>query len=204
MTFALHRCGAALGALLAAGPATAAAATYRFDAVHTQIWFSVDHERFSRPQGRLRVADGWFQFDEDDWSASRVDVTIDLAGVDLGDEQWNRTVASAQFLDAERRPTARYVSRSVEKTGARAGVIHGDLYLHGAKQPVDVLFTLNRVGTDPYLFKRKAGFSASAHLARSAFGMKRYAEVVGDDVELRFEIEGLRDEHAAEPKEPPR
>ena len=56
---------------------------------------------------------------------------------------------------------------------------------------------MNRVGNDPYLFKQKAGFSAKAELARSTFGMKRYADVVGENIELRFEIEGIRDGAAA-------
>lgn len=176
--------------------ATAAPETYRFDPVHSQVWFSAAHQGFSHPLGRLRIADGWFAFDEADWSASRVDVTIDLASADLGDAKWNETVKSGAFLDVARRPTARYTSRSVEKTSTNGGTIHGDLHFRGETKPVDVAFTLNRVGNDPYLFKRKAGFSASATLRRSAFGMTRYVEVVGEDVTLRFEIEGIRDRDA--------
>ncbi|HEY0231599.1 MAG TPA: YceI family protein [Dokdonella sp.] len=193
----------ALLALLAALPAFAFAApdTYRFDPVHTQVWFSTDHQHFSHPLGRLRVKDGWFQFDPKDWSASRVDVTIDLAAADMGDEKWSTMVKSGPFLDVERRPSARYISSSVEKKTDTAGVIHGDLYFRGEKKPIDVAFTLNRVATDPYLFKQKAGFSATATLQRSAFGMKRYAEVVGENIELRFEIEGIRDGDAAKSSE---
>lgn len=178
-------------------PALAAAEVYRFDPVHTQIWFGADHQRFSHPLGRLRVKDGWFLFDDKDWSASRVDVSIDLASADMGDAKWNETVKGGAFLDVERQPLARYVSRSVEKKDDTHGVIRGDLHFRGDTQPVDVEFTLNRVGEDPYLFKRKAGFSARAELSRSAFGMKRYAEVVGDRIELRLEIEGIRDRGAA-------
>lgn len=187
----------ALAASALPGTAAAAPETYRFDPVHTQVWFSAAHQGFSHPLGRLRVKDGWFAFDARDWSASRVDVTIDLATADLGDGKWNDTVKSGQFLDVERWPTARYVGRSVEKTGGATGVIHGELYFRGERRPVDVAFTLNRIGSDPYLFKRKAGFSATAVLQRSAFGMKRYADVVGEDVALRFEIEGIRDGAAA-------
>jgi polyisoprenoid-binding protein YceI len=178
-------------------PALAAAEVYRFDPVHTQIWFGADHQRFSHPLGRLRVKDGWFLFDDKDWSASRVDVSIDLASADMGDAKWNETVKGGAFLDVEHQPLARYVSRSVEKKDDTHGVIRGDLHFRGDTQPVDVEFTLNRIGEDPYLFKRKAGFSARAELSRSAFGMKRYAEVVGDRIELRLEIEGIRDRGAA-------
>jgi len=191
----------AIAALFAAPAAYGAVEVYRFDPVHTQIWFTADHERFSHPQGRLRVKDGYFQFDEKDWSQGRVDVEIDITSADMGDTKWSDMVKSGQFLDAERWPTARFTSKSVEKKDDKNGIIHGDLTLHGTTKPVDVEFTLNRIGNDPYEFKQKAGFTAKTVLHRSDFGIKRYAEVVGEDIGLRFEIEGIRDSGAAKPEE---
>jgi polyisoprenoid-binding protein YceI len=191
----------AIAAFFAAPAAYGAAEVYRFDPVHTQIWFTADHQRFSHPQGRLRVKDGWFQFDEKDWSQGRVDVEIDITSADMGDAKWSDMVKSGQFLDAERWPTARFTSKSVEKKDDKNGIIHGDLTLHGTTKPVDVEFTLNRIGNDPYQFKQKAGFSAKAVLHRSDFGIKRYAEVVAENIELRFEIEGIRDSGAAKSEE---
>jgi len=188
-------------AALAVTGAHAAADVYRFDPVHTQIWFTADHQRFSHPQGRLRVKDGWFQFDEKDWSTARVTIDVDMTSADMGDEKWNKMIRSGQFLDVERWPIARFTSRSVEKKGDHEGVIHGDLTLHGETKPFDVAFTVNRIGTDPYQFKQKAGFSAKAVVHRSEFGIKRYAEVVGENIELRFEIEGVPDSGAAKQAE---
>lgn len=159
--------------------------------MHSQVWFSADHQRYSHPLGRLRISDGWFQFDEDDWSASRVDVAIDLASADMGDAKWSAMVRSGQFLDVARWPVARFVSRSVERIDPTHGIIHGKLAFHGTTGPVDIAFTLNRIATDPYTFRRKAGFSAHATLHRAAFGLDRYVDVVGDAVELRLEIEGV-------------
>lgn len=173
--------------------ALAAPATYRFDPVHTQVWFTASHDGYSHPLGRLRVAEGWFVFDPDDWSGGRVDVILDMTSVDLGDGKWSEAVMSGQFLDAERWPRARFTSRSVEKTGADTGIVHGTLELHGERQPVDVAFTLNRVGNDPYTFRHKIGFSATASLDRFAFGMQRFKDVVGATVDLRLEIEGIRE-----------
>ncbi len=187
-------------ALAAAMPARAAPDTYRFDLVHTQVWFATDHQRFSRPQGRLRVKEGWFQFDPKDWSSARVDVVVDLASLDLGDAKWNDTATSGQLLDVARWPTARYASRSVERKDATHGVIHGDLTFRGETRALDLAFTLNRVGNDPYAFKQKAGFSATATLPRFDFGITRYKDVIGADIELRIEVEGLRDGDAAPSK----
>jgi len=171
---------------------------YRFDPVHSQVWFAADHQRFSKPQGRLRIKDGWFRFDPADWTSAKVDVVIDLASVDLGEPKWNAMVASGQFLDAARWPTARYVSTTIEPRDATHARVHGELDFRGVKKPLDLDVTFNRVGTDPYAFKRKAGFSASATLDRLMFGMDRYKDVVAAAVELRFEIEGIRDRNAAD------
>jgi polyisoprenoid-binding protein YceI len=186
-----------LAALFAAPAAYGAAEVYRFDPVHTQIWFTADHQRFSHPQGRLHVKSGWFQLDEKDWSTGRVDIEIDMTSADMGEAKWSDMVRSGQFLDAQRWPTARFISKSVEKKDDKNGVIHGDLTLHGETKPTDVEFTLNRIGNDPYQFKQKAGFSAKAVLHRSDFGIKRYADVVGENIQLRFEIEGIADRGAA-------
>jgi polyisoprenoid-binding protein YceI len=184
--------------------ARADADVYRFDPVHSQIWFTADHQRYSKPQGRLRIKDGWFRFDPKDWTSASVDVVIDLASVDLGDAKWNAMVASTQFLDTQRWPTARYISTTIEPRDATHAIVHGELDFHGVRKPLDLDVTLNRIGTDPYAFKQKAGFSASATLDRFAFGMERYKEVVAATIELHFEIEGIRDRDAAidKPGEP--
>ncbi len=187
---------ALLPCLAAASPAHAAAEVYRFDRQHSQILFAVAHQNFSNALGRLRIKDGWFSFDENDWRASRVDVVIDMTSLDLGDARWNEAARASSLLDTARWPTARFVSRSVERHADNQGVLHGELSLHGVTRPLDIAFHLNRVATDPYLFKRKAGFSATAALLRQDFGMTRFADVVGAKIELRIEIEGIRDAHA--------
>jgi polyisoprenoid-binding protein YceI len=177
--------------------AHAAPETYRFDPVHTQIWFAASHENLSHPLGRLRVKDGWFQFDPDDIANAKVYVEVDLASVDMGDQKWSDTIKSGQFFDTGRFPTARYTSTSVTPKDKTSGTIHGDLILHGVTKPIDVDFKFNRVGNDPYTFKRKAGFSATAKLNRNDFDMKRFQDVVGQDVELTLVIEGIKDDGAA-------
>ena len=187
----------AMAGAMAAGPIPARADTWRFDPVHSQVWFTASHQGFSHPQGRVRIAQGWFRFDPDDWPSAAVDVVLDLASADLGEQGWNKALRSPALLDAGRRPTARYTGHKVERTGERSGVIHGELELRGRRVPVDVAFTLNRIGNDPYAFGRKAGFSASARLARADFGIDRYEEVIGATIDLRLEIEGIADRDAA-------
>ena len=194
---AVHPLRAIAAAALAAPlGAIAAAHDYRLDTVHTQITASASHLGFSQPGGRLRVKSGWFHFDDDDWSAAKVDVTIDTASIDFGDAAWNDKLRSGEFLDVAHYPTARFVSERVEKTGDKTAVAHGKLTLLGMTRPLDLAITLNRIGMHAYTFKWTAGFSASAQLKRSDYRMTKYLPDVGDDVSIRIEAEGMRDKNA--------
>jgi len=184
-----------LAAAMIASPAFAHAAVrdYRFDLVHTQVLVSASHVGYSHPLGRLHVKSGWFRFDGDDWTQAKLDVLIDTTSIDMGEAKWNEALRGGDFLASERYPTAHYVATRVEKTGDKEGVAHGNLTLLGVTRPVDIRITFNRAGADPYTFKWTAGFSASAQLKRSDFGMHKYLPDIGDVVTIRVEAEGLRD-----------
>jgi len=176
---------------LAAGlPAYATA--YRFDTVHTQVFFSASHLGMSNPLGRLRVKSGFIQFDAGDWRQARVDATLDTASLNLGDAAWNRRLRSGEFLDTDKFPTARFISEHVEKTGDREGIAHGKLTLLGVTRPLDLHVKFNRAGLEPYSLQYVAGFSADAKFKRSDFGIRKYLPDIGDEVTIHIEAEGLR------------
>jgi polyisoprenoid-binding protein YceI len=180
-------------ALLVAGTAAAHPLDYRIDTVHSQVLFSVDHDGYSHPVGRLAIARGWLRFDPDDWGASKVVADIDTASADLGDKRWDAAVTGHDFLDAAKFPVAHFESTSVKKTGAETGVIDGTLALHGVTLPVRVDFTVNRVGMTLFGFETIAGFSGHVTLDRTRFGMTAFPKAVGTHVAIRLEIEAELD-----------
>ena len=184
-------------ALLALAPrAHAAAATYRFDPVHSQITFFVDHDGYSDASGRLRIARGWFRFDPGDWSTAKVVADIDLAGVDMGDRDWNRVVAGSDFLDAKAQPYAHFVSGEIEKTGADTGMLFGQLSLRGHTVGIAFPFRFNRGAFTIYGLHTVAGFTGLATLDRKDFGIDAYTKAVGVEVKVLLEIEGIEDSGA--------
>jgi polyisoprenoid-binding protein YceI len=170
----------------------ACASDFRFDPVHSQVFFSISHQGYSQSTGRFAIKDGFFAFDNDDWSKSKVDATIDISSLDLGNAGWSDKVKSA-YLDAGIYPTARFISKSVEKTGDKTGVVRGELTMLGRKQPVDMQITFNRAAADGYTMRYIAGFSANAKFKRSSFGSTRSADSIGDDITVHIEVEGVRD-----------
>lgn len=188
----------AFALLFCAGTATAAADLYRIDTVHTQILFSVSHNGFSDPVGRLPVARGWLLVDTDDFSSGKAELDIDLAGVDMGDADWDKAVRGSRLLDTEQGRYAHFASSSVDILNARQGMMHGKLRLRGKTVPVDVAFTLNRAGTTIFGMEKRIGFSARAQLDRRRFGITAFPGSIGQWVTLRLEVEGVADPQAIE------
>lgn len=189
---------ACIALLLAiAAPASGRMLYYRMDPVHTQVLFSVDHDGYSHPVGRMRIKAGWIGFDEDDWSTAKVVVDVDATSVDIGDKDWNGAVTGKRFLDAKDYPLAHFESTSVEKTDAQHGILRGNLTLRGATREVEIPFTLNRVGATIFSgFQTLAGFSAQTTLDRLQFGMTSFPKAVGTQVDVRLEVEAILDQGA--------
>lgn len=183
--------------------ALAAPAAYRYDTTHSQIVFSIDHDGFSRPFGRLHIARGWLRFDPDDWSQSATELDIDLASLDMGDKDWNAAVLKPAFLDAGTSRYAHFASTSVERKDDTHGVLHGNLTLRDITRAVDLPFTLNRRGGTIYGMHTVAGFSATAMLRRDDFGITANANSIGHDVSVWLELEAIQDDKAQDNKESP-
>jgi polyisoprenoid-binding protein YceI len=181
--------------------ANAATAMYHYDPVHSQIVFSIDHDGYSRPFGRLHIAKGWLQFDPKDWSTASTELDIDMASVDMGDADWNAAVCKPALLDCARDRYAHFVSTSVERKDDQHGVLHGQLTLHGVTLPMDVNFTFNRVARTIYGLHTIAGFSATATLQRESFGINAFAHSIGHDVAIWMELEAIR---GGDEKNPPK
>jgi polyisoprenoid-binding protein YceI len=182
-----------LGFLSLQQTAWAGAASYRYDTVHSQIVFSIDHDGFSRPLGRLHIAQGSLRFDPDDWSRSGTELDIDMREVDMGNAAWNQAVCKPSLLDCEAYPMAHFASSSVERKDDTHGVLHGTLTLHGVSRPIDIPFRVNRVGKTIYGLHTVAGFSATATLDRTAFGIDGFPNAVGHGVAIWLELEGIRE-----------
>jgi polyisoprenoid-binding protein YceI len=142
--------------------------------------------------GRFTRWQGEFTYDPDNPGANRVDVTIDIASLDLGDANWNRTMLGRKWFDAERFPQARFVGSRFEAIDAGRARLHGELTLKGTSHPLTLDVRINRIGTHPYTLKATAGFSATATVSRAAFGLDALQGQLADAVDIRIEVEGQR------------
>ncbi|HTM28483.1 MAG TPA: YceI family protein [Rhodanobacter sp.] len=182
--------------LLPLAPAHAAGNSWRYDTVHSQIVFSISHNGYSRPFGRLHIARGWLRFDPDDWSTAATELDIDLASLDMGDPDWNKAVCNPALLDCTKQRYAHFVSTGVTRTDDQHGVLHGQLTLRGVTRPLDLAFTFNRAAKTIYELHRVAGFSATASLDRNDFGISANPNSIGAGVSVWLELEAIEDARA--------
>jgi len=171
--------------------AMAAPVTYAFDTVHSRVTFYVSHFGYSNSVGEFKLGDGTLSFDADSWAASQVDVTIPAQSLDLGDARWNAHVQSADFLDVAKSPEIRFVSRRVEKLAGSKGRLYGDLTIKGVTRPVVLELRLNNAGEHPIRKTPAVGFTATTTVRRSDFGVAAYLPTVGDELDVRIEIEAF-------------
>lgn len=188
---------AVIGLSLLAGQAGAAEPAsqiekYLVDKPHTQIIFFADHLGFTKSSGKFLDYSGEIEWNKADPEKSSVNVTIQVASLDMGDKTWDEHLESDKFFDAAKYPTMVFKSTSIHKTGDKTADITGDLTLHGVTKPVVLSARLNNEGKHPMMDRMEAGFSATAHLKRSDFGMSTYVPMIGDDVELRLEVEAYK------------
>ena len=176
-------------ALLSLPAAAQASESYQLDPNHTNILWHASHFGFSSPSGRFGIKDGKLSLDDQKPENSVIDVTIDTTSLVTGIDKFNEHLKSKDFLDAEKYPTAEFKSTKVEKTGDNTAKVTGDLTLHGVTKPVTLDVTLNKEGEHPMTHKKAAGFSASATIKRSDFGITMGVPNVSDDVEINIEAE---------------
>ena len=170
--------------------APAQAEKYELDRLHTQILFFVDHFGFSKSQGEFLDFDGHFTFDRKRVEDSTARIVIRTDSIDMDDEKWNRKMRGKSYFNTDAHPTMEFASTRVEDLGDGRLAVHGDLSILGATRPVTLDMKLNKTGLNLASGKKTAGFSGGTVLRRSEFGMDAHLKYIGDEVEIRLEVEG--------------
>jgi polyisoprenoid-binding protein YceI len=180
--------------LATSAPLLAAPATYRIDPEHFSIAFLVEHLGFEKVIGQFAAASGEFVYDEETRKLTSGSVEVKAASVTTHHGPRDGHVRSADFLDADKFPVIRFVAK-VYRAGEDGGILEGDLTLLGQTHLVELTTRLNKAGKYPFGHgKHTLGISARAKLKRSEWGMVYgvAGNMVGDEVELLFEFEALR------------
>ena len=183
---------AAAAATLLSLSAHAAPESYTVEPNHTIPRFSVNHLGFSTHMAQFSKTAGKIMLDTAAKSGS-LDITIQAASFDGGNEAFEKHVRGPDFFDVEKFPTMTYKSTKFNFTGDNLTSVEGNFTMLGVTKPLTLAVTGFRCGNHPFNKKAMCGADASAKLKRSDFGMKTFIPAVSDEVTLMIQVEALKD-----------
>lgn len=186
---------AAIAALLGAGSAMAAPATYQFDPDHSQVVFDYSHMGFSTSTGIITGVTGTLVLDAENPAASSVEAVIPLAGLTTVAPALDGHLFGPDFFNTDKATAiATFKSTKVEPAGDKEARVTGDLTLNGVTKEVVLDVDLNQIAAHPMTGKEAAGFGAETRIARSEFNLGQFAPAVGDEVEIDISVEAVKAE----------
>jgi polyisoprenoid-binding protein YceI len=177
--------------------------TYQIDAAHSSVQFKVRHLMVSNVRGRFTGVKGTVVYDPAVPEQTAVEATIDVNTLSTHDEKRDAHLKTADFFDAAQYPIITFKSTSVEGSGSGSYTVTGDLTMRGETKEVTlVVEDVSEQSKDPWGNSR-IGASAKSKLKRSDFGLtwnsalETGGVVIGDDINLEFDLELVKTQSAA-------
>lgn len=179
--------------LIAAGASAPAFAAdhYTIDPKHTHPTFEAGHMGISIWRGLFKNASGTIALDRAARTGT-VDVQIDMASVDFGNDKLDEHVRSADFFNVEKYPTGSYKG-TLKFEGETPKSVAGELTLLGVTKPLTLKINSFKCIPHPMLKKEVCGADAEGEFDRSEFGITKYVDMGGGNVLLRIQVEALKD-----------
>jgi len=194
----MRRLATLAGVLCLAAPGLAFSAPWEFDPAHTGVQFKVRHLMVSSVRGDFEKLSGKITYDEADVTKSTAEITIDAASINTGVAKRDEDLRGPDFLDVAKYPTITFKSKKVEKAGAGALKMTGDITIHGVTKEV----VLSIEGPTPPIKdpwgNTRVGGSATTRINRKDFGLtynkvlEAGGALVGDEVDITIDMEIFR------------
>jgi len=178
-----------VAALLPLGAAQAN--NFTIDPEHTYPTFRINHLGFSTMHGRFNKSSGTMELDAAAKKAS-VSITIDATSIDTGHQKRDDHLRSPDFLNVAENPEITFKSTAVSWNGTKPATVTGNLTIMGVTKPVTLAVTRMNCGEHPFSKKHTCGFDAETKIKRSDFGVKYGIPAIGDDMDLIFQVEAVK------------
>ncbi|MEX0451013.1 YceI family protein [Spiribacter sp. 218] len=182
---------ALLGGAAMAGTAHAADYVIDTEGAHASIQFKISHLGFSWLKGRFNDFEGDFSYDADNPEASEITVTIDTASIDSNHADRDAHLRSADFLDVEQFPQARFVSTDFIPHDDGEATLEGELTLRGITRDIAIDVEKIGEGEDPW-GNYRVGFSGETEFRLEDYGIDYELGPTSEVVYLELEVEGIQ------------
>ena len=177
-------------------PPRALAETYKIDAVHSRIAFSL-HQFVSTVRGDFHHFSGTIEVDREHPERSSVTARISVASLDTQIQKRDQHLLSPEFFDAAKFPEIAFKSRSVKQIGENTGDIIGDFTMHGVTKPMTLHVKLATPASGESLPQRTRWIVTADPINRKDFGLMFGSATesisgINNNVTPTIEIEAVR------------
>jgi polyisoprenoid-binding protein YceI len=168
--------------------------TWALDPAHSHVEFAVKHLMISNVKGRFGEMTGTLKGNLDQPDRFNLDVSIATESIDTRQSQRDAHLRSADFFDAERWPTIRFVGKRIDGDVNGEFSLIGELSIRDVTREVKLDVTNEGTVNDPWGNSR-IGFSARAKIDRREFGLtwnqalEAGGFVVGDEIRISIDAE---------------
>lgn len=167
------------------------AAPYSVDVSHSSVGFKVKHMMISTVSGNFSAFSG--AYDLEKGVLKSLNGTVKVKTINTGIAKRDDHLRSADFFDA-----TTYPDMTFAMTAQKGKTVMGNLTMHGVTKAIKLTMNMGGEVVDPWGNKR-SGFTLNGTLNRKDFGltwnkaMEAGGVVVGDDVQITIEVEGIAD-----------
>ena len=172
--------------------------TWLLDKQNTSVRFTWNHLGLSRQSAQFLDVDGRLEFSPTDPDGGSVDIAIKTASVSSGVREYDNNLKSADFFNVANNPIITFKSTAVRRLTDKTGEVEGELTMLGVSKPVTLQVMWNYTGEHPFAavnptYKSRwvSGFSATATVLRSAWGLTRAVPLISDEIRITIEAEFL-------------
>lgn len=175
---------------------------WQVDNSHTHINFTARHMMISKVRGEFTDYDITVNFDENNLTATTVDVAIRADSINTRDAQRDAHLKSPDFLNAEQYPVLTFKSKKVVQDSPNRGRLIGDLTIRDVTREVTLDVEYAGVANTPW-GGTNAGFSGKTTINRKDWGLNWNVALeaggwlVSEQVTIEIELELARVPEAA-------
>lgn len=192
----LPGCSSLTSALLApkidTAGTTLAAGDFALDTAHAALFFRINHLGYADYIGRFERFEASLTGDAASPAQARVEAIIDMSSLNVANPEFAETLMGPDWFDATAHPQAIFRSTAIDLTSGATAQIKGDLTLKGITRPIILTAKLNGSAYDPLRRADVIGFSATAEINRSDFGIDRFSGLLTETVRIEIEAEFIR------------
>ena len=168
--------------------------TWKVDASHSNVKFTVTHMVVSEMDGSFRTFDGTLVTEKEDFSDAVINFTVDVASINTESVDRDDHLKADDFFNAEKYPKMTFNSTSFKKVGEKKYVLEGNLTIRNITKKVKFDVTGGATIVDPW-GNTKTGFKAITTINRISYDLKWNKAIeaggwaVGEDVTIALNIE---------------